>query len=518
MSRTLSNYDDEKLGSTERVEDISLPHLEARIDPAAEKRLVRKLDLILLPQMTLLFLLNFIDRSNIGNANVAGFSKDLKLSVPKYEYNVGLMLFYVAYVLVEIPSNLIMKKIGSIWLCMLTMSLFVYSKILCALKDERTLTLPIREPYSAAICIGTAFIHNFHSFVGVRIALGLAEGGVIPGIVYALTRFYTRAELSFRIGVFLSLGPGLSGAFGGLLAAGFLSSTVKGLHTWQKIFVFEGVITMAFAILFFFTLPTSPESTKWLNEEERELAVTRMKIEHSGVSTDKTTFRMVLKALANPYTWACCLGYNGINVVVQGTSVFLPQIIAGLGKFTIVQTNLRSVGPYLVAAVWSVGISYSSWRYKIHGFLIAGSCVLSVIGYIIFLVSAKPHVLYGAAFLTFSGALPNGPLFLSLATANAGSPTERAIAAAIVPSFGSFGSMASTWLYLPKYAPRYRPGNIVNVCAAILAMTMGAGLSLYGIYENRKRAAGARDHRLEGKSEEEIAALGHKHPRYRLLI
>ncbi|GAA5979329.1 hypothetical protein JCM5350_006970 [Sporobolomyces pararoseus] len=493
MDRT-NSYDDEKLGgSIDRVEDISVQHLEAKIDPVKQKRLLRKLDFIILPQITLLFLLNFIDRSNIGNANVAGFSKDLKLSVPKYEYNVALMLFYVAYVLVEIPSNLVMKKIGSIWLAMLTLTF-------------------------AVVCISTAFVKNFQDFVGVRIALGLAEGGVIPGIAYLCTRFYTRSELSFRIGVFLSLGPGLSGAFGGLLAAGFLSADVNGLHSWQKIFVFEGAITAFFALVFFFTLPTSPESTKWLNEEERELAVLRMKIEHNGVSTDKTTFRTVLKAMSNPYTWMCCLGYNGTNIVVQGVSIFLPTIIAGLGKFTVVETNLRSVGPYLVAAAWSVAVSYSAWKYRICGGLIAASFTWSLVGYSIFLASANPKVLYGAAFLTFSGALPCGPLFLTLATANAGTPTERAIASAIIPAFGSMGSIASTWLYLPQFKPRYIPGNIVNLCAAILAMSVGAGLSIYGIWENRQRDAGKRDHRLEGKTEQEIAALGHRHPRYRLLI
>ncbi|GAA5841619.1 hypothetical protein JCM5353_002751 [Sporobolomyces roseus] len=494
MPRTMSYDDDEKLGSTEQVEDISLPHLEAKINPAAEKRLVRKLDFVILPQITLLFLLNFIDRSNIGNANISGFSKDLKLSATKYEYNIGLMLFYLAYVLVEIPSNLIMKKIGSIWLAMLTLSF-------------------------AVICIGTAFVTNFSQFVGVRIALGLAEGGVIPGIVYLCTRFYTRSELSFRIGVFLSLGPGLSGAFGGLLAAGFVSSTIGTLHTWQKIFVMEGMITGVFALVFFFTLPTSPESTKWLNEEERELAVLRMRLEHGGAPTDKTTTKMVLKALSNPYTWACCLGYNAVNVVsTEGTSIFLPQIIAGLGKFTVVGTNLRTTGPYMVAAVWAVFISWNAWRFKIHGYLVAASSTLSVIGYIIFLASSNPKILYGAAFLTFSGALPNGPLFLSLATANSGSPTERAIAAAIIPSFGSLGSVASTWLYLPQFKPRYIPGNIVNLCAAFVAMFMGFAISTYGVYENRKRLAGKRDDRLVGKTEEEIAALGHRHPRYRLII
>lgn len=83
----------------------------------------------------------------------------------------------------------------------------------------------------------------------------------------------------------------------------------------MQIFVLEGVITAFFALVFFFTLPTSPESTKWLNEEERELAVTRLRIEHNGMSSDKTSFKTVLKAMRNPYTWACCLGFNAINLL-----------------------------------------------------------------------------------------------------------------------------------------------------------------------------------------------------------
>ncbi|GAA6059458.1 hypothetical protein JCM10212_005397 [Sporobolomyces blumeae] len=492
MSRTLS-YDDEKLGSTERVEEVGLDHLEAKIDPVAEKRLLRKLDLVILPQVTLLFLLNFIDRSNIGNANVAGFSKDIGLSTTRYEYNIALMLFYVAYIIVEVPSNLILKRIGSIWLAILALTF-------------------------AVVCIGTAFVKNFADFVGVRIALGLAEGGVIPGIAYLCTRFYRRHELAFRIGVFLSLGPGLSGAFGGLLAAGFLSSTVKGLHTWQKIFVLEGMITGVFAIVFFFTLPTSPESTKWLTEEERELAVARMRVENHGRPDDKTTGKAVVQALLNPYTWACTLCYTCINIIVQGTSIFLPTIIAGLGKYTTVETNLRSVPPYVVATIWSLIISYSAWRFRVHGYLLSASTMISVVGYIIFLATHNPKTLYGATFLTFSGALPNGPLCLSLATANAGTATEKSIAAAIVPSFGSLGSMASVWLYLPQYkASGYRPGNIVNVCAACMAVLLGIALSTYAKWENRQRDLGRRDHRLDGKTEEEIQQLGHRHPKYRLL-
>ncbi|GAA5898325.1 hypothetical protein JCM8208_006945 [Rhodotorula glutinis] len=431
-------YADEK-AVIEQVEQIATARAE--IDPVAEKRLLRKLDAIILPQVTLLFLLNFIDRSAVGNASAAGFQKDLKLSVPN-EYNVALMVFYIFYIIGEIPSNLILKKVGSKWLSFLCMAF-------------------------GAVTIGSAWVHNFETFLGVRILLGIFEGGVIPGIVYLLTRFYTRSELAFRVGVFLSLGPGLSGALGGLLAAGFLNSSVGSLRTWQKIFVCEGIITCGYGIISFFIIPTSPETTRWLNEEERALAVRRLEIEHLGQVHEKTTTKAVLKAIANPFTWACTLAYGFINVIVQGTSLFLPTIIAGLGTYTTTEVQLRSVPPYIVSAVWAVGVSYICWKTKRHGLCIASSLVLSIIGYIMFLASANPKVLYAAS---------------------------------------------------PQYKPRYIPGNAFNVASGVCAGTIAIGLTLYCQWENRQRDAGRRDHRLEGLTPEQQRDLGHRHPSYRLLI
>merc|ERR1711939_1233222 len=100
-------YADEK-AVVEHIDQIT--EFGAAVDPVAEKKLLRKLDLIILPQVTLIFLLNFIDRSAVGNANVAGFSKDLGLSVPKNEYNIALMVFYIFYIVSEVPSNLILKR------------------------------------------------------------------------------------------------------------------------------------------------------------------------------------------------------------------------------------------------------------------------------------------------------------------------------------------------------------------------------------------------------------------------
>ncbi|GAA6003188.1 uncharacterized protein JCM10292_002909 [Rhodotorula paludigena] len=490
MGSFQGEYVDEK-AVVEHVDNIAAA--SAQIDRKAEKRLLRKLDLIILPQVTLLFLLNFIDRAAIGNANVAGFSRDIGLSVPKNEYNIALMVFYIFYIIGEVPSNLVLKKIGSRWLSFLCMAF-------------------------GAVTIGSAWVHNFGTFLGVRILLGIFEGGVIPGIAFLLTRFYTRSELAFRVGVFLSLGPGLSGAFGGLLAAGFLNADFPGLRTWQKIFVCEGIITVGYGIISFFIIPTSPETVRWLTPEERALALRRLDIEHLGQTDEKTTVRGVFKALCNPFTWLCTLAYGFINVIVQGTSLFLPTIINGLGRYTTTEVQLRTVPPYIVSAVWAVGVSYICWKTRRHGLCIALSSVLSVVGYIMFLASDNPKVLYGASFLTFTGALPCGPFFLAWATANAGSPTARAVAAATVPAWGSWGSMVCTWLYLPKYRPRYIPGNSFNLAASLSAITLALCLMFYCIWENKQREAGKRDHRLEGLTEEQARALGHRHPSYRLMI
>ncbi|SCV73475.1 BQ2448_7401 [Microbotryum intermedium] len=428
----------------------------------------------ILPLVTLMFLLNFIDRSAVGNANVAGLSKDLKLI--GYEYNIALMIFYVFYILVEPFSNLILKKIGGLWLSALVVMFGV-------------------------ITIGSAFVRNYHDFLGVRILFGLAEGGMIPGIAFVLGRFYRRHELVLRIGTFLALGPSLSGAFGGLLAGALVKQTIGSVKGWRYIFLVEGIITTFVGLASFFVVPTSPETVRFRNEEDRALAVKRVAIEQLGAQKDKTTSKSLKHGLSNSITWLCCLGYGFINIQVQGASLFLPTVIRTLGKFSTVEDKLiqlRSVPPYIIATCWSIFISWLCLRTRKHGVWIAFSCCFSTIGYILFLTVRNTKVLYFATFITYSGAVPCGPIFLSWAVANASPETSRAITSALVPGVGTWGSIVATWAYLPKFAPRYKPGNSLNVAAA--------------------RDEGKRDHLLEGLTEQQQTALGFKHPEFRYLI
>ncbi|CEL58879.1 putative transporter C1683,12 OS=Schizosaccharomyces pombe (strain 972 / ATCC 24843) GN=SPBC1683.12 PE=3 SV=1 [Rhizoctonia solani AG-1 IB] len=171
-----------------------------------EEKLVRKLDWRILPVVTILYLANFSDRTNIGNAKVAGLEKDIGLV--GYQYNIGLSLFYITYALSEVPSNLLLKQVGA---------------------DK---WIPILVIGFGLVCFSTAFIKNFAGFIVVRTLLGVWEGGMMPGVAFFLSTYYKRDELVFRIGIFSSAST-LSGAFGGLLASGLLKvPKLKGL-LWQ---------------------------------------------------------------------------------------------------------------------------------------------------------------------------------------------------------------------------------------------------------------------------------------------
>jgi MFS family permease len=188
--------------------------------------------------------------------------KELKLE--GYRFNWVLTTFYISYVIVEVPSNIILKRVGArIWLPFLTVCFGV-------------------------TCIGTAFVKNFAQLIFLRLLLGLTEGGMMPGTSFYLSTFYKREELLFRVGIFAS-SASMAGAFGGLLATGLTKIPRWGaphaqLATWRNIFFFEGLITVIVGIAAPFVLPKSPETSNFLTERERMIAIERLALQHKGVS------------------------------------------------------------------------------------------------------------------------------------------------------------------------------------------------------------------------------------------
>ncbi|KDN66991.1 putative MFS transporter [Colletotrichum sublineola] len=184
------------------------------IDPATEARLVRKQDLRVLPMVFLMYFFTFLDRTNLGNAKVAGIEADLGLGT--YGFNIGACLYYGIYFFADVPASLSVKKFGFIM-------------------------LPISCIAFGIVTLCTAFIDNQGSFYAIRLLLGLTESFQFPGLSYVVSRFYRRSEVTTRLSFFMLAAAGLASAFGGLLASGLLSlGSIGSVSSWRNIFLVEG--------------------------------------------------------------------------------------------------------------------------------------------------------------------------------------------------------------------------------------------------------------------------------------
>ncbi|GAA5918785.1 hypothetical protein JCM6882_006575 [Rhodosporidiobolus microsporus] len=466
-------------------------------DPEAEKKLVRKLDLILTPLFFVVYLITFIDRANVGNARVAGLENDLGLV--GYQFNISLSVFYIFYALTEIPSNAVCKWMGA-----------------------RT-WLPLQVFSFGLVCMCTAFVKNFGGLIAVRVLLGIAEGGVLPAMSLVLSRFYKKDELIFRIALCVSAAA-LAGGFGGLLASGFIAAgSIKGIGAaWRTIFFAEGIITIGISFIVAIFSTSGPEDTWWLSAEQRALAVARITkstsaAEHSEDAGDSTSSSAVFRYLRTPLPWLCSFGYLATNTTVQGVSLFSPTILRGMypGMST-VDIQLRSVPPYAVAFVWSLGIAFFSAKINRRGIALLISYPLALVGYALFLGTDNVKARYAGIFLNILGAFPSGPMWMAWGINGAATDTERSIAAGLIPGFGQFGALIATWTYLPTDAPEYRTGNSMEMGFVCLNITLVFAALAYVHFENRARLAGKRDHRfkeVEGlDTKEQIRRLGSRHP------
>ncbi|KAK4919563.1 hypothetical protein LTR49_012783 [Elasticomyces elasticus] len=462
------------------------------IDPAAERKLRLKIDLMIVPTVSLLYLFCFIDRANIGNAKIAGFDKDLGLQ--GYDYNVVLSVFYVSYILFEIPSNIICKKVGPGW--------FI-----------PTITLLF------GICsIGTAFVHNRAQACGVRFVLGIFEAGMLPGIAYYMSRWYRRSELAFRLSLYIVMAP-LAGAFGGLLASGILKlSHFGGLHTWRMIFAIEGIITCGLALISYATLTDRPATAKWLTAEERDMAIARVKAERVGTTEvlDKMDGAKLMKGIFCPVTIGTSLIFLLDNITVQGLAFFLPTIVRTIyPKNTVIFQQLRTVPPYIVGGFFTVLFPFLSWRFDRRQIFFIVSAPFMMIGYIMFLASTDPQTRYGATFLITTGAFSFGALCNAQVSANVVTDTARASAIGTNVMFGNVGGLISTWAFLPFDGPNYHIGNGLNLATSSLILLLSIAMLFYMKWSNKARERKDVDAELAGKDDKSLSDLDWKHPSFR---
>ncbi|KAL1311883.1 hypothetical protein AAFC00_001955 [Neodothiora populina] len=467
---------------------VSLVHF----DPKAEARLRWKIDLCIVPTVALLYLFCFIDRANVGNAKLAGLEKDLHLK--GYDYNIVLSVFYISYILFEIPSNMACKYFGPGWF------------------------IPAISLGFGICSICTAFVTNMSAMCGVRFLLGLFEAGMLPGIAYYLSRWYRRSELAFRLSLYIVMAP-LAGAFGGLLASAILKIPhFGGLHTWRMIFAIEGIITCVISLIAFLTLTDRPATAKWLTQEEKDLAIARVKSERVAATEvlDKFDRTKLLRGIFSPVTLGTAFIFLLDNVTVQGLAFFLPTIVRTIYPHnTVISQQLYTVPPYVVGAFFTVLFPFISWKMDRRMILFIISAPLMMCGYIMFLASETAQVRYGATFIIASGAFSFGALCNAQVSANVVSDTARSSAIGTNVMFGNIGGLISTWSFLPFDGPNYHIGNGLNLATSSTVLLLSVGLLLWMKRDNGNRDKKNVDAELAGKTQLEQQDMDWKHPSWR---
>ncbi|KAF8134535.1 major facilitator superfamily domain-containing protein [Boletus edulis] len=399
------------------------------LSPAERARLLRKLDWHLLPPVSLLYLLCFLDRANVGNAKVAGMSADLHLV--GLRYNIAAAVFFVFYSLWEVPSNIILKLFRpSRWIPTIMLSWGLVMTFMC-------------------------FVNTYQGLIIARMFLGLTEAGLFPGVNYYLARWYPRSDRGLRVALFFSAAT-LAGAFGGLLAYCIEEMEgIGGLHGWQWIFCLEGLATTIIAFGAFFFMHDYPETASFLTATERYNITELLKQDSQSLATHYD-FQFVLQALKDYKSYIQMGIFTGLLLTVYAIALFTPTIIDELG-FSAANAQLLSVPPFVVGCVSTILVGVASDKLKIRGPFVIGGAFVSLIGYIILYTQTSPGASYVGIIFAVAGVYPTIAVTITWAASNAGGDLKRGIVIAMVNGFGNLGGIGSSFVY--RDPPRFHIGH-----------------------------------------------------------
>ena len=282
----------------------------------------------LIPFMMLLYLVNFIDRVNVGFAALT-MNRDLGFSPAVYGFGAG--VFFLGYSLFQIPANLILERLGARrWIFIVLIAW-------------------------GALSASNALVVSAGSFYTVRILLGIAEAGFFPGMVLYLTYWFPRAYRARLIAIFMTAIP-FANVVGGPLSSLILGMDgALGLHGWQWLFLIEGGPACVLAFVVLAWLPSGPNEARWLTDEEKHVIAARLAAE------DTSQHRGFLPALLDVRVYALGIAYLGYATGYYGVQLWLPQIVQAMG-FSNFATGFMVALPFIATMVAMVLWGRSSDR------------------------------------------------------------------------------------------------------------------------------------------------------------
>jgi MFS transporter, ACS family, tartrate transporter len=407
-----------------------------------EDRTIARASARLVPFLILCFFVAYLDRVNVGFAALT-MNRDLGLSAAAYGFGAG--VFFITYSLFEVPSNLLLERMGARrWIARIMLTWGILSG-------------------------ATAFIQGETSFYAVRMLLGIAEAGFFPGIIFYLTLWFPAVYRARIIGAFLAAVP-LATVIGAPVSGLLLGfDGVMGLRGWQWLFLLEAVPALILSVVVFFYLTDRPADAAWLAPEERAWLVSRLRQEQQKREAVRTY--NVVQALCNPKVLALSLVYFGAVANNYGLSFFLPQIVKAFGGSN-AQAGVVTAIPYVAGAIGAVWWGRHSDATRERRFHLVAALLLGSIGIAVSTAIDDPVLKIAVLCAAGFGIFGSLPVFWTLPTAFLGG-AAAAGGIALINSIGNLAGFVAPFVVGSiKDATGGFTGGLLCVSAASLVAAM----------------------------------------------
>jgi len=432
---------------------------------AAEESLYRRIVWRLCPLLFVAYLIACVDRTNIGFAKLQMQSE---LGMTDTIYGFGAGIFFIGYFLFELPSNLLLQRYGARkWIARIMASWGVISMLMC-------------------------MAHTPTTFYVLRFLLGVAEAGLVPGVIFYLTGWFPRTRRSRLIAVFYSASA-FAGMLGGPLS-GYLMDRLNGssgFGGWQWMFVLEGIPSVLIAVVVFFFLDDSPQTVNWLDAREKALVLSRL--DPDSPESDVTTVGGTLRS--GRMWWLTFIYFTQASGYV-GMTMWLPSIIHSSGVKTITETGLLSAIPYLCAIVTMYLVSRSADRRAEYRWHVIVPQVAAAIALLIGSFHADNTVVALACLsVAIAGVISSTPPFWALPSEFLRG-TGAAAGIAVVSATGNLGGFVSPFLI---GSVRDLTGSMASALWVVAGLLVAGAVGVALLPKELRRAPGAA--RMDGATE-----------------
>ncbi|WP_397459282.1 MFS transporter [Pseudomonas asplenii] len=369
---------------------------------------VAKVKRHVLPLFVIMFIVNYIDRVNIGFVRTH-LEHDLGIGAAAYGFGAG--LFFIGYALFEVPSNILLQKVGArLWL---TRIMFTWGLVATAM----------------------AFVQNETHFYILRFLLGIAEAGFFPGVIYYFTRWLPGVERGKAIAIFLS-GSALASLISGPLSGALLQIEGLGWHGWQWMFIIEGLASVVLCGFAWFWLDSTPRDAQWLSRAEQDALVQAIDDEQRAREASMPVKPSIWSLLKDRQILLFCLLYFCIQLTIYAATFWLPSIIKKMGDLSDVQVGFFNSIPWLISIIAMYAFAAASGKWKYQQAWVATALLVAAVG-MFMSTTGGPVFAFVAVCFAAIGFKSASSLFWPIPQAY----LDARIAAAVIALINSIGNL-----------------------------------------------------------------------------